>query len=675
MKNIIAVDVGGTHTDSVLLRSDGQLFTMKVRSTPDDPGRALLTAVDDLLGASRLTIADVDALVHGTTVATNAVIQADFARVALITTAGFEDILTVGTQQRADLYNPWEPIPVPLVPRRLVVGAKERVGADGAVVRPLDEAELVQSLARLRDIDAIAVSLLFSFVNPAHERRIAELIDATLPGVEVSLSSEIAPEFREFPRTTTTALNAALLPGCGTYIAALSRRLRDRGFVGSLQIMTSGGGIVPAAVAQRFPAALLVSGPAAAAVAAARIGADVGRRDLVMLDVGGTSADIAIVTDGHPRRRFRGDAAGMPVALPQIDVTPIGAGGGSVITVDEFSSLAVGPDSLGADPGPACYGKSTAAALTDAYVVRGLLGSDGLLGGALPLDVDRSHESLGATVAEPLGIALDRAAVAATRIANAKMADTIRALTLAQGIDVRECALLAFGGAGPIHACEIADELGVRTVLVPSHPGLTAALGLLMGEIRYEVSRTHVAALRSVDPTVLRILMTELADRARTEIGQPDARIRVEFDVRYAGQAYELTVPVHPGLSFTSGDVGEVERAFTAMHLATYGHSWDDAPIELVTIRVSALQETARVTLRPNRTQPERQTPRVREVVAADGAPSPHRILHREAVSPGLAGPAVIEQLDTTVLIPDQWTVTEVHPLALTLERTGHADR
>lgn len=675
MTNIIAVDVGGTHTDAVLLRGDGELFTAKVRSTPDDPGRALLSAVDGLLAASHLDIADVDTLIHGTTVATNAVIQGDFARMALVTTQGFEDILTIRTQQRSDLYNPWEPPLSPLVPRDLVIGAAERIAADGSIVQPLDETALRRSLEGLRDrVDVVAVSLLFSFANPVHERRIAEIAAEVLPGAEVSLSSEIAPEFREYPRTATTALNAALLPRCGAYIATLRARLRERGFTGGLQIMSSGGGIVPAFVAERLPAALLVSGPAAAAVAAARIGSELGHPDLVMLDVGGTSADIALITEGRPRRRFRGEAAGMPVALPQIDVTPIGAGGGSVVSVDGFSSLTVGPDSLGADPGPACYGTSTSAALTDAYAVRGILSEDGLLGGALPLDFSRSREFLGATVAEPLGISLDRVAVAATRIANAKMADTIRAVTLAQGVDVRGCALIAFGGAGPVHACEIADELAVTTVIVPRHPGLTAALGLLMGEIRYEVSRTHIGALRDLDLDALRTVLADLAERARTEIAQVDAHIRVDFDLRYEGQAYELTVPISAGLSFGAADVPAAERDFAAAHRVAYGHAWDDAPVELVTVRVSAVQEPPPLVMQGARPGDD-VAARSRDVVTVEGRRTPHRIVRREAVASGVTGPAVIEQPDTTVLMPAGWTVTAVHPLGLTLERIAHADR
>lgn len=677
MNHIAAVDIGGTHTDGVLLRADGELFTSKVRSTPDDPGRALLSALDELLAAAALEITELDSLIHGTTVATNAVIQGDFARVGLVTTAGFEDILTIGTQQRSDLYDPWERLPEPLVPRSLVVGAAERIAPDGSVVTTLDETALALDLAALRGrVDAIAVSLLFSFANPDHERRVSEIIAEVLPEAEVSLSSEIAPEFREYPRASTTALNAALLPRCGGYLATLGRQLQARGFTGGLQIMASGGGVVPASIAERFPASLLVSGPAAAAVAAARIGSALGRPDLVMLDVGGTSSDIALVTGGRPRRTFRGEAASLPVALPQIDVIPIGAGGGSVVAVDEFGSLSVGPDSLGADPGPACYGTSTSAALTDSHVVRGLISPVGLLGGALPLQADRAVEALDRTVAEPLGIPLDQAAVAAARIANAKMADTIRAVTLSEGVDVRDCALIAFGGAGPLHACEIAEDLGMRTVLVPRHPGLTAALGLLMGEARYEVSRTHIAPLAGLDLPAVRGVMDELAARARAELGAPAAEIRVELDLRYTGQAYELTVPAPFALEFGPADLPSLEEAFAHAHRTAYGHSWDDAPVELVTIRISAVQATPDLTFQQDRTT-ERQstTARERDIVASDGSRVAHRVLHRTDAMPGLMGPAVLEQQDSTVLIPRNWAVTEVHELAMAIERNDHANR
>ncbi|GAA1688204.1 hydantoinase/oxoprolinase family protein [Microbacterium sediminicola] len=671
-QNVIAIDIGGTHTDAALLDAEGRLFTEKVKSTPTDPGIAFLTAIDGLRAASGLDLPDIGAVVHGTTVATNAVIQARFARVGLLTTAGFEDILEIATQQRVDLYDPWLARPAPLVPRGRVHGIRERIGADGSVVTPLDETDVRTAARALAGaVDAVAVSLLFSFANPAHEERIAAILAEELPGVPVTVSSEIAPEFREYPRTATTVLNAALLPECGGYIERLETRLRDRGFVGAFQLMTSSGGVIPAQLARRQPVALLVSGPAGGAIAAAELGTRLGIRDVVMLDVGGTSADIAVIADGSAQHRYRGEVGGMPVALPQIDVLPIGAGGGSLAVVDEFGSLRVGPDSAGADPGPAAYGTGTRATTTDGHVVRGILDPAGLLGGKLPLDAARSRAAVAADVAQPLGMTVPRAAGSIARIANARMADALRVMTIARGIDIRAHALMAFGGAGPLHACDIADELGIARVIVPRYPGLTSALGLVMSDGRLDLARTLVAPLDAIDAVTVDAVTADLRARAAAQLGELARGDGVVFaldaDLRYAGQAYELTIPVPDGLGAAA--VPGVAAAFHERHRQVYGHAWPQASVELVTLRLRVAVPRAGSEWAATHATGSPVPATRRAGYDLHGEPVDYAVVDRGSAAAGLEGPAIVTQTDTTTVIPAGWRIAAVAGAGMILER------
>ncbi|WP_100811514.1 MULTISPECIES: hydantoinase/oxoprolinase family protein [unclassified Microbacterium] len=673
-RHVIAVDIGGTHTDAALLTADGRLHVRKVRSTPADPGVAMVTAVEALVDAAAIRLDEVAAVVHGTTVATNAVIEGDFARVGLVVTEGFEDILDIGTQQRPDLYDPWRAKGTGIVPRDRVYGVRERTGADGAVVDPLDE-DGVRRIAGelLGTVDAVAIVFLFSFADPTHERRAAEILRDALPGIPVTLSSAVAPEFREYPRAATTVLNAALLPRTGGYIARLDDRLRSLGFGGAFQLMTSSGGVIPASVARDLPVSLLVSGPAAGAVAAAELGRRLGIDDLVMLDVGGTSADVALVQAGALRRRYRGDVAGMPVALPQIDVLPIGAGGGSIARADAYGSLAVGPESAGADPGPAAYGTGERATVTDAHLVLGSLDPAGLLGGALPLDPERARTAIGIDVAEPLGIDVETAAGALIRIANGRMAEALRMVTVVRGVDVRSCALMAFGGAGPLHAVAIADELDITRVVVPRYPGLTSALGLLMGDARYELGRTFVAPLRGLDHDRVDALIRELAAEAAAALGVDDAStgdagptISLDLDLRYAGQAYELTVPVADAAAFHAADVDRVEESFHVAHDAMYGHSWRGASVELVTIRVRAGLPRIAVDWQGSDDRGD-GSKRERAGRDAAGAEVAYAVVDRAGVAEGMRGPAIVTQVDTTTLIPAGWYVERTSGVAMVL--------
>ena len=490
----VGVDIGGTFTDAVVVDGAGTATVAKTRTTPDAIATGFLDALAALAERGGTEPGAIAYLAHGTTIATNAIVQGRTARIALVTTAGFRDTLEIGTQLRAHLYDLRAPNPPPLVPRALRFEVDERVGPQGEVVRPLDEAAVaaVADEVLAAGAEAIAVAFLFSFLNPAHERRAAELL-ATRTGLEVTLSSRVAPELREYPRSATTAINAALLPLVGGYVRDLASRIGEAGVRAPLHLMRSSGGVARAADAALLPVGLISSGPAAGVIGAAQVAAAAGVRDALTIDVGGTTADVALVIGGEPQLRYRGAVAGHPVALPQVDVGSIGAGGGSIARVDAFGALTVGPESAGADPGPAAYAMGgDDATVTDAHVVLGTLDAARFLGGRAPLDAGLARAAVQRAVAAPLGIGVEEAAAAIVRVCCANMAAALRVISVARGHDPRRLALVALGGAGPMHAPAIADELGIARIVVPRWPGITAALGLLAADIRHDLARGFV---------------------------------------------------------------------------------------------------------------------------------------------------------------------------------------
>ena len=451
----IGIDVGGTFTDAVIVVDDGHIRIAKVRSTPERIEAGFMDGLRQLLERAGAQAADVGYLAHGSTVATNAIVQRRLARTALITNEGFRDVLAIGTQMRARVYDLWTPEPEPIVPRDLCLGVRGRLDAAGKEVEPLDADSVRAAAAALRDrgVEAVAVMLLFSFINDEHERRVGDILAEELPGTVVSLSSRVVPEFREYVRASTTALNASLLPLMGAYLGAVTDEVAGEGVSVPLHMMQTNGGVAPAARARELPIALSASGPAAGVIGGARLAELVGETDALTFDMGGTTADIGLVIDGSPQLRFSGEAAGMPINLPQIDVLCIGSGGGSIARVDQFGSLTVGPASAGAEPGPAAYGLGgEEATVTDAHVVLGNLSAASALAGGVPLDHELAERAVAAAVGEPLGLGVEEAAVAILRIANANMANALRVMTIARGHDPRRFALVAIGGAGPMHA-------------------------------------------------------------------------------------------------------------------------------------------------------------------------------------------------------------------------------
>jgi N-methylhydantoinase A len=584
----VGVDVGGTFTDLVAVRPDGTLEIRKVASTPADPSLGLLRALD-ALGARDLGLGTgpvpnpqspipIDVLVHGTTVATNALLERRGARVVLVTTAGFEDLLWLRRQDRAALYDLAKPHPEPLVARRDVIGARERMGPDGAV-QALAESEVSNVTARVRTLapESVAIALLFAFRHPEHERRLAAALRSALPNVPVTASHEVLPVFREYERTSTTTAEAYLRPNVAAYVrktAALSARHG----VQSLRIMTSSGGTLSPEQAASHAASLALSGPAGGVVGARLVGAAVETPDLLTLDMGGTSADASLITGGVALTEGAESVAGVPLALPAILIETVSAGGGSIAAVDEGGALRVGPRSAGAEPGPACYGRGgTEPTVTDACLVLGWLDPQYPLADSVRLERAAAERALSTL---PFSHDVCEIAAGIVQVAAAVMARALKRVSVARGIDPREMALLPFGGAGPLFGCALADALGMARVVVPPHPGVLSALGLAAAPERVDVLASLHRPLADLEGSELAHAFQPLVAAAAAAL--PDAGLTRFVDCRFRGQGYEVTVPA-PG-----DDPQTLGAVFRAAHRARHGHGDSDQPIEVVNLRVVA---------------------------------------------------------------------------------------
>mgnify|MGYP000143111466 CR=1 FL=1 len=654
----ISIDAGGTFTDAVARSTDGGLEVAKVASTPDDPARGLTNAVA-ALAADGVNLADVQLVCHGTTVATNAMLTNSMGAVVLITTEGFRDVLAYRTGSRPQVYSLTPVPPTELVPRDRRLEVHERVAADGTVLTELTDDEIDRVVARVRELapEAVAVSLLFSFVNPEHEQRLGDALRASLPEVPVSLSCDVVREFREYPRTATTALNAALRPVVTDYLGSATAGLAAAGVASPLQVMQSNGGCVPAPRAAEQAHRLLLSGPAGGVAGLLRSAHAHDLRDVISLDMGGTSVDICLVRDGRAPYATEQVINDHVVLAPTVDIQTIGAGGGSVAWVDRTGRLRVGPRSAKAVPGPACYGRGgIEPTLTDAHVVLGSLGTEHLAGG-LSLDRDAARAAM-ATIAEPLGMTVEQAAEAVLAIAMAHMTRGVRKVSVERGLDPRQFTLFPFGGAGPLHAGLLLRHLGLRSVVVPLRPGLFSADGLLAAGIRIDDSQT-----------VLRIateeVMTEIASwvsrrgelltaQIRADGAAPDSlRTQVVVDCRYLGQGYEISVPVDTD---QCGQLDVLVKLFHAAHEELYGHASSAEPVEIVTVRLAATGDL--VAAHPPATgsaagsTADAQIGRRTVHVPGEG-PHETAVYERDRLYPGdrIAGPAVIAQMDSTTLL------------------------
>lgn len=646
----LGVDVGGTFTDLVL--SDppkGTIAVAKVPSTPADQALGVLAGLDRL----GVTPDDLARFAHGTTVATNAVLERRLARTVLVTTEGFRDLLEIGRQNRPKLYDLFADRPPPVVPRSLVVEAPERVAVDGSVLRPLDAegASAVAGAVAALSADAVAICLLHAFVRPDHERSIADALAAALP-IHVSLSSDVLPVFREYERASTTAINAAVAPEMAHYLGSLSERLRDAGLTVPVEVMRSGGGTFDAATAARLPVHTLLSGPAAGAWGAAAVASAAGFPDAIAFDMGGTSTDVTLIEAGAPGRTAEGSIGGLPFAVATTDIHTVGAGGGSLAWADDGGALRVGPTSAGADPGPACYGRGgTEPTVTDAYLLLGWLDqAEALGGGALALHAEPARTAI-AALATALGLEPEACAEGIVRIAEAHIVRALRVVSVERGKDPRPRALLAFGGAGPLHQGAVSRALGCRAVIVPRHPGVLSALGLLAAPVAHDVARTRVHDLSRVAATDLAAEWQALVQQAGALLaaqGVEAARVVRSVDCRYRGQAFELEVAA------PTAEPSHVAAAFHLAHRERYGYDQPDQPVEAVTLRVRAEGPPPDFVLPTIADGRGADTARRGErTVLVDGAPRPVPVLARDSLGAGdtFAGPALVTGVDATCLV------------------------
>ncbi|HXD57858.1 MAG TPA: hydantoinase/oxoprolinase family protein [Thermoleophilaceae bacterium] len=654
---LLGVDVGGTFTDAALL-TPGGLVTAKAPSTPGDQSEGVLDAVQAALDAAHAAASDVERFVHGMTVGTNALLEGKVARTALLATEGFVDLEELRRQARPDLYRLCAGHPPPLVPPDLRVPVPERIGPDG-VLRPLDE-ERLRELVRDRcpGVEAVAVCLLWGFRHRDHERAAAELLAAELPDVHVSTSHETAGVFREYERCATTIVDAALSPLLRRYLERLATRAREAGLP-EPEVMLSGGGVASAGTAARHGSWTVLSGPAGGAVGAARSAQRAGAEDVVALDMGGTSCDVSVAFGGRAGETGGREVGGRALALPMVDVHTIGAGGGSVAWRDAGGALRVGPRSAGAVPGPACYGRGgEEPTVTDANLLLGYLDSDSPLAGGVELDQDAAQRAVGGLAAS-LGLSPQDAAAGIVRVASAEMARAVRVMTVERGIDPRDLALLAFGGAGPLHACAIADELGMRRVVVPQASGVLSALGLIVSERRRDLVESVLLAGEGLTREAVAEAVDRLAARGREELESGDGEVRAGYDLRYAGQAFELTVP-----GDASPDPDELRRAFDAAHERRYGYSDPDAVLELVTIRVSVALPGGQLAAPAAAAVAE---PRKRLAIFA-GEPMDTTVLRGGFEN--VRGPAVCELREATLVVPPGWSGAADEDGTIVLERS-----
>jgi N-methylhydantoinase A len=679
MKHRLAADIGGTFTDLVLFDEEsGELHVHKTPSTPEDFTVGVLTGIGRTLDEKNTSIQAVDAFVHGATVVLNALLQRKLPKTGLITTRGFRDVLEIMRTNNPRMYDLRDVKPAPLVPRRLRLEVRERVRHTGEVRVPLDEGDVRDATAALvaEGVDAVAVCLLHAYANPDHERRVKEILEEEIPGIVVCLSSDIAPEWREFERSSTTCVNAATVPIIASYLDKLVGRLQEEGLRRKVLVMQSNGGMMTAEAAREWPVRTVMSGPSGGVVGALHLADEIGSPNLVTVDIGGTSSDMGVIAEGRAIRVDEGHIERWPILAPMIEILSVGAGGGSVAWLDAGHALRVGPQSAGADPGPACYGGGgNRPTVTDANLILGRIDPGYFLAGEMALDTNAAEKALAEQIAEPLGMDLVEAADGVVRIVNTNMAKAMRSILIERGYDPREFVLMAFGGAGGLHAGELLRELGIPRAVVPNNPGALSAIGMLATDFRHDRSRTYVKPLEGLDSEEVASILAELEAEAAAGLAADgvdgDLVLLPSVDLRYVGQEYHLNVPLdaRDGLNFD-----ELAARFHSLHERTYGYATPGFPVQLVNVRLAAIGRSGRPAL-PSY-EPRNGTdagPDVRErrlVYFAETGFAETPIFDVEALRPNdrLTGPAVVEDpRSTVVVLPGQSaTVDHLRNLVIT---------
>jgi N-methylhydantoinase A len=656
----IAVDIGGTFTDLVAVDDDGKVSRSKSLTTPDDFARG----IQDCLRGANIDVAGADFFVHGSTVTINAVLERKGARTGLITTKGFRDVYEIGRGNRPEGYNLFFKRPVPLVPRDLRFEVEERLYATGEVFKPLDEESAKATIGALKatGVESVAVCLLHAYANAAHEQRLGELLRQQFPQAYISLSHEILREFREYERTSTTVLNSYVGPIVSRYLVSLERMLSTGGFRGTFRVMQSNGGVMSAETAKRMPVTMMESGPVAGVIAAARLGQSLDCRHIISFDMGGTTAKSSLIKDFHPEVTSSyyvgGYVSGQPMMLPVVDIVEVGNGGGSIAWIDPAGGLKVGPQSAGAAPGPACYGKGgTEPTVTDANLITGRIDPEYFLGSGVRLQRDKAVQAVTEKIAKPLDLSLEEAALGILTIANFNMSLSVRAVSVEKGYDPRDCVLVPSGGGGALHAIAIARELSVPRVIIPPMPAHFSALGMLLADLKHDYVQTYVRELAETSGTQIAGAFSLLEKSAFEILAEEGARaedivVRRFLDMRYRGQEYTLPVPITEDLR-SLVDFSEIRARFDQLHQEHYGHSAPQEPVMIVNLRLSALGKTDdRLPLASPPLQGERAARGHRAVIfETTSIDTPVYLRSGLKESDSLDGPAVIEEIGATILV------------------------
>lgn len=663
----IGVDVGGTFTDLCMFDDRNKLLNIaKVPSTPASPDRGVIDGVRRILSDTQCKPEDVEFFVHGTTIATNAIIEYKGAKVGLLVTEGFRDVLQIVRQDRPKLYDYFAQHATPLVPRQHTYEVRGRILYNGEIKTRLDEAhtrKLIRQIKKDKKVDILAVCLLHSYANPAHELRVRELIKEEMPDIKVSLSCEILPEIKEYERAITTVVNAYVLPTVNNYLSQLKKKLAQEKVASDLYIMQSSGGVMTAATAVEKSVHTVLSGPAAGALAAMWMGKKSGFDNLISIDMGGTSADVSLMNAGKLAYAKESSVAGHVIKVPTIDINSVGAGGGSIAWVDSGGALQVGPASAGAFPGPACYSRGgKLPTVTDANVLLGRLNPEYILGGEMKIDVEAARRAIHDHIAAPLKLSLEKSAEGIIQVVNATMVRGIRRVSVEKGYDPREFSLYAFGGGGPLHATMLAVELNIPKVLIPAGAGVGSAMGCIVADFRHDYTQTHIAKTTDLPASQMQKLFAQLEKKAISQMHKEgltaDKVVILRYiDMRYAGQGYELEVPVPSG-PINAETVKEVEKAFRSMFRRAYGYEPDD-PTQVVTFHVIAVGNLPEVELPtlPARGEDSSHAVKGTRKVYFDGQYQDTVIYDGQKLGFGnrLRGPAVIEQREsTTVVLPGQ---------------------
>ena len=671
----VGFDVGGTFTDFVLQSPSGDLLTAKRLTTYPDPSEACLAGLDDLLAQGAVSWSDVSQATHGTTLGSNIVIERKARGVGLLTTRGFRDVLIIGREKRYQVYDLQIEKPVPLIPRRFIGEVTERILADGTVRTELDEADARRAIRALaaRGVTTLAICLLHAYLNPVHERRLAAIAAEVAPHVTVTLSHEVSPTFREYERTSTTVVNAYVMTAIRDYLRGLATAMTGRGYRGRLFVMQSSGGIATAEAMQRHPVRMIESGPAAGALMAAAYGELTGHRDLIAFDMGGTTAKLALIEAGRPatttafelHRVNNAPGSGLPMNIQAIDLVEIGAGGGSIARA-RLGVVAVGPESASSAPGPVCYGRGgLEPTVTDADVVLGYINPDYFADGSITLRPGAAARAIDERIGRPLGLSLEDAAWGIHTIVNTNMELATRVVSIERGRDPRDLTLVAFGGSGPVHGCRLAQALGIPRVILPAAAGVTAAIGLLAAEVKFDVARTYVQRLDGADPAAVDTMYGEMAAQATAVVRESAVAGQVALvrsaDARYVGQGYELAVPVPSG-RLDADALVRVRASFDEVYAARYGYASPTEPVEIVTWKLSAVGGSPRIALAKAATRSvgegRKGTRRAYFPEARGYVDTP--VYDRYALAAGtlLSGPAIVEERESTTVLPPGVTAT-----------------